>query len=189
MSHRGAAPAAGASVTSLRDCAFYVSGFNPVVDNVVMPLGVGAMKAAPGALGRPYARLLAWALRRFGRPPYGVVWQVEAEGEGRRREAAVSSACASRTPTATGSPRPPPPPACCSGLDGSLRAGVHLQALAVDPARLLRDLQRMGAQLAGRGVDVAEIVACRAVARSSPALARGARWARGCGVNPHRWAS
>ena len=44
-------------------------------------------------------------------------------------------------------------------LDGSLREpGVHLQALAVDPARLLRDLQRLGAEISGRGVEVAPLL-------------------------------
>ena len=43
--------------------------------------------------------------------------------------------------------------------DGSLREpGVHLQALATDPARLLRDLHRMGAEVSARGVDVAAVV-------------------------------
>ena len=66
---------------ALRDCAFYVSGFNPVVDTTLLPLGMVVMKVSPRTLGRPYARLLAWALRRFSRPPYGTVFQVEAEGE------------------------------------------------------------------------------------------------------------
>ena len=35
---------------------------------------------------------------------------------------------------------------------------MHLQALAVDPARLLRDLQTMGAGIAGRGVEVATLL-------------------------------
>ena len=44
--------------------------------------------------------------------------------------------------------------------DGSLREpGLRLQALAVDPGRLLRDLQRMGAGVAGRGVDVGALLA------------------------------
>jgi hypothetical protein len=141
------------TIPSLRDCAFYVSGFNPVVDNVVMPLGVVVVKVAPELLGRPYARLLTWTLRRFGRPPYGVVWQAEVEGEtaggparaglrlvhpdGYWLTAAAAAAC------------------LLQYLDGSLREpGLHLQALAVDPARLLRDLRGMGVRIDGFGVDV-----------------------------------
>ena len=66
---------------SLRDCGFYVSGFNPVVDTTVLPLGMVVMKVSPDTLGKPYSRQLAWALRRFSRPPYGTVFQVEAGGE------------------------------------------------------------------------------------------------------------
>ena len=60
-------------IPALRDCAFYVSGFGPVVDDVVMPLADAALKLAPDVLGRPYARLLTWALRRSSRPPYRMV--------------------------------------------------------------------------------------------------------------------
>ncbi len=49
--------------------------------------------------------------------------------------------------------------------DGSLREpGVHLQALAADPARLLRDLHAMGAGLQGQGVAVAGLLGGRPTA-------------------------
>jgi hypothetical protein len=147
-------------IPSLRDCAFYVSGFGPVVDDVVMPLGYAALKLAPDVLGRPYARLLTWALRRSSRPPYRTVWQVEMQGgaagadEERARAglrllhedgywltAATAAAC------------------LLQYLDGSLRMpGVHLQALAVEPARLLGDLQRMGVRFESFGVDVGRVI-------------------------------
>jgi len=159
-------------IPTLRDCAFYVSGFNPVVDNVLMPLGVGVMKLSPRRLGRPYARLLAGALRRYGRPPYGTVWQVEATGEmagGMTTDADAAGAGAAGGAASAGLRLSHPDgywltaaaAAACllQWLDGSLREpGVRLQALAVDPARLLRDLQRMGARLAGRGVDVGALL-------------------------------
>ena len=142
----------------LRDCAFYISGFNPVVDTVVMPLGMAVMRYSPRTLGGPYARLLTWALRRFSRPPFRIVWQVEAAGElaekglghavlrlihhdGYWLTAAAAAAC------------------LLQWLDGSLsEPGVHLQALAVEPARFLRDLAAMGVQLTSRGVDVDELI-------------------------------
>jgi hypothetical protein len=167
-------------IPSLRDCAFYVSGFNPVVDNVLMPLGMGVMKLSPRRLGRPYARLLAWALRRYCRPPYGTVWQLEAEGvlaegplPGRAATGAAggaeTGADAAGGAVSVGLRLMHPDgywltaaaAAACllQWLDGSLREpGVHLQALAVDPARLLRDLRRMGVQIAGHGVDVSALV-------------------------------
>jgi hypothetical protein len=151
------------SIPALRDCAFYVSGFNPVVDNVIMPLGYAAVKAAPGVLGRPYAHLLDWSLRTFSRPPFGTVWQVEAEGEmaggpmgaGRRARAGL------RLMHADGYWLTAAVAAACLAqyLDGSLRTpGVHLQALAVEPARLLRDLRRMGVRVESFGLDAATIL-------------------------------
>jgi hypothetical protein len=144
-------------IPSLRDCAFYVSGFNPVVDNTLLPLGMGVMKLSPRTLGRPYARLLAWALRRYGRPPYGTVWQVEAEGE----TAGDAASAGLRLTHPDGYWLTAAAAAACllQWLDGSLREpGLHLQALAVDPARFLRDLRRMGVELAGRGVDVGALL-------------------------------
>lgn len=148
------------SIPSLRDCAFYVSGFSPVVDDVVMPLGYAALKLAPDVLGRPYARFLTWALRTFGEPPYGTVWQVEMQGraagadgprvraglrllheDGYWLTAATAAAC------------------LLQYLDGSLRVpGVHLQALAVEPVRLLGDLQRMGVRFESFGVDAGRVI-------------------------------
>jgi len=142
----------------LRDCAFFVSGFNPVVDTTILPLGVVVMKASPRTLGRPYSRLLAWALRRFGRPPYGTVFQVEAEGE----MAGATASAGLRLTHPDGDWLTAAAAAACllQWSDGSLREpGLRLQALAVDPGRLLRDLQRMGAGVAGRGVDVGALLA------------------------------
>jgi saccharopine dehydrogenase (NAD+, L-lysine-forming) len=144
---------------SLSDCGFYVSGFNPVVDTTVLPLGMVVMKASPGTLGKPYSRLLAWSLRRFSRPPYGTVFQVEAEGEGRAGEALRAGL---RITHPDGYWLTAAAAAACllQWQDGSLREpGLHLQALAADPARLLLDLWRMGAGLEGRGVEVAGLVA------------------------------
>ena len=143
---------------SLRDCGFYVSGFNPVVDTTMLPLGMVVMKASPRTLGRPYARLLAWSLRRFSRPPYGTVFQAEAEGEGRAGEA-LSAGLRVTHPDGYWLTAAAAAACLLQWADGSLREpGVHLQALAADPARLLRDLHRMGAGLEGRGVEVADLL-------------------------------
>jgi len=173
---------------SLRTCGFYISGFNTFTNAVMMPLGLLVMKLSPNGLGKPFARALTWSLRTFGRPPYGTVWQVEAEGV-----PAGSVAAADPAAVATGSVAAADPAAARSkgsadrvgvsgdrlraGLrimhpdgywltaasaaacllqyaDGSLRTpGVHLQALCVDPARLLRDLRRMGCRLEAYGLE------------------------------------
>ncbi len=143
-------------ISSLRDCGFSVSGFNPVADNVLLPLGMGVMKVAPNILGAPYARLFAWGLRTFARPPYGVIWQLEAEGltapggpagGGSTGRQGATRAVGLRLLHEDGYWLTSAAAAACllQYLDGSLRApGLHFQALAVEPARMLRDLQRMG---------------------------------------------
>jgi saccharopine dehydrogenase (NAD+, L-lysine-forming) len=149
-------------IPSLRDCAFYVSGFNPVVDTLIVPLGLIVMKASPGTLGRPYARLLAYALRRFSRPPYGTVFQVEVEGDIAGRAASAGL----RVTHADGYWLTATAAAACllQWANGSLREpGVHLQALAVDPIRMLRDLERMGARLSARGAGAAVLTAAASI--------------------------
>ena len=108
------------------------------------------MKISPLRLGRPYARLLAWALRRFSRPPYGTVFQVEAEGE----NDGVAASAGLRLSHPDGYWLTAAAAAACllQWIDGSLREpGVHLQALAADPARMLRDLVRIGRGRLGAG--------------------------------------
>jgi hypothetical protein len=142
---------------SLRDCGFYVSGFNPVANAVVM-LGVAVMRATPEALGGPYSRLLAWSLRRFSKPPYGTVFQAEAEGEGPAGDV-LSAGLRITHPDGYWLTAAAAAACLLQWQDGSLREpGVHLQALAADPARLLRDLHRMGAGIEGRGVDIAGLL-------------------------------
>lgn len=156
-------------IPTLRDCGFFVSGFNPVADNLLPPLGLGVMKVAPGVLGAPYARLFAWGLRTFARPPYGVIWQLEAEGETAPGGPAGTAAAGTGVTTTVGLRllhedaywlTSAAAAACLlQYLDGSLRApGLHLQALAAEPARMLRDLQRMGVRIESRGVDAAALL-------------------------------
>lgn len=165
-------------IPSLRDCGFFVSGFNPVADNLLLPLGMAVMKLAPDMLGAPYARIFAWGLRTFSRPPYGVIWQLEAEGT----PASGGPATTGGPAASSGGPAGGPGATATVGLrllhedgywltsaaaaacllqciDGSLRApGLHLQALAVEPVRMLRDLQRMGVRIESRGVDAAALL-------------------------------
>ena len=131
---------------SLKETGFFVGGFNPVVDFVLMPVGMGLMKVAPKRGAALFGRLLEWGLREFTRPPYGTLLQLEAEGEQDGRPAALTIEVAhSDGYLLTAAPMV----ACLlQMLDGSARKpGLHLQALLVEPARFLDDLKMMGVEV------------------------------------------
>ena len=131
---------------SLKETGFFVGGFNPVVDFVLMPVGMGLMKVAPKRGAAMFGRLLEWGLRQFARPPYGTLLQLEAEGERDGRPAALNIEVAhSDGYLLTAAPMV----ACLlQMLDGSARKpGLHFQALLVEPARFLRDLKTMGVEV------------------------------------------
>ncbi len=131
---------------SLKETGFFVGGFNPVVDFVLMPVGMGLMKVAPKRGAAMFGRLLEWGLRRFTRPPYGTLLQLEAEGERDGRPAALTIEVAhSDGYLLTAAPMV----ACLlQMLDGSAcKPGLHLQALLVEPGRFLHDLKAMGVEV------------------------------------------
>jgi hypothetical protein len=146
-------PRLAQTLPELRECGFYVSGFGPIVDYLVLPLGMVVLKVAPERLGPGYARLLSWALKATSRPPYETVFQVEAEGVapvpgGARRLAGL------RVAHEDGYYLTAAAAAACllQYLDGSIRRpGLHLQALAVEPGRFLTDVRRMGATVSVQG--------------------------------------
>jgi saccharopine dehydrogenase (NAD+, L-lysine-forming) len=89
---------------------------------------------------------MGWGLKRFTRPPFGTLLRIEASGlsggkphtlnmtvghaDGYVLTALAAVACLLQL------------------LDGTLaRPGLQLQAQAVDPDRMLRDLARMGARV------------------------------------------
>ena len=178
-------------IPSLRSCGFYVAGFNRVVDYTLMPLGMVVMKVAPGRLGPPYSRLLAWGLRTFQKPPYATVWQVEADGtaradaadDGRKSAADADGALPHRQPAAEplhvrlrlihedGYFLTAAAAAACllQYLDGSIRTpGLHLQALVVEPGRFLDDLRRLGVSIAVDGIDLDALLPRGASRRRRP---------------------
>jgi hypothetical protein len=127
---------------SLRETGFLVAGFDPVTDNVFLPLIVALLKLAPS---KPMlaGRLFRWSASRFARPPFHLTVQLEASGirEGRPFQMRVR----------VSHPDPyvftaAPVVACLKQyLDGSIRKpGLHLQANVVEPVRFLRDLAGMG---------------------------------------------
>jgi saccharopine dehydrogenase-like NADP-dependent oxidoreductase len=134
-----------------KEAGFYVAGFNGFADAVVTPLAVvlGSIRRGLGA--RPLARLLAFSVRRFGRPPFAIVLTGEAAGERDGMPRAVRIVV--RSDDDDGYRLTAVPAVACVRqlLEGAIaRPGVHLMGHLVDPARLAEDMKRMGI-----GVEVA----------------------------------
>jgi saccharopine dehydrogenase (NAD+, L-lysine-forming) len=127
----------------LRRCGFYIGGFSPAMDYLVLPVLMGMAKVQ--ALRPPAIRLARWSFRRLATypPPYRLVVRLDATGtrDGRPATASVSvqgedGYLLTAAPAVT----------CLRGmLDGSIRRpGVHLQASLVDPDPFLRELAAFG---------------------------------------------
>jgi saccharopine dehydrogenase (NAD+, L-lysine-forming) len=135
---------------TLRDAGFYVGGFNPVVDFLLLPLIMGWLWIAPERGRRAASRLLMWGLKRFTPPPYGTLLQLEAEGlAGGARKRMTVEVFHPDGYVLTAAPMA----ACLMQLlDGSARTpGLHDQAWIVEPVRFLEDLMRMGIEVQVNG--------------------------------------
>jgi len=128
---------------SLVQTGFYVAGFNWFTDWVLFPVMMLALHIWPERAVKPMGRLLCWATKTFGSPPYGVIVKAEASGD-KNGAPATASVIVSHTDgyklTAV-----PVVAYLLQYLDGSARkVGLHMMGHLADPVRLLRDMERMG---------------------------------------------
>jgi saccharopine dehydrogenase (NAD+, L-lysine-forming) len=125
---------------TLRRTGFYVGGFNWFTDWFALPAAAVAARISPAA-GRALSHVLLWSLRAFSKPPYGTVLRLECDG-GHLSLYHADGYVFTAVPIA----------ACVlQWLDGGIRRpGVHMMAHVVDPARLLRDMERLGIQVEDR---------------------------------------
>jgi len=133
-------------VPGLRRTGFSVAGFDPVTDWVVTSVIMVALPLFGRRAVTPMGRLLCWSTRTFGRPPFGIVVQLEAEGwnEGERARLRLGlfhedGYDMTAIPTVS---------MIEQLLDGSARRpGLHLMGLLADPERLLADVGAMGVRV------------------------------------------
>jgi hypothetical protein len=133
-------------IPELRETGFFVGGFNPFTDWIVMPLMMVGLKIAPSA-SKLMERMMVWSLQKFSKPPYGTRLKLEAEGEkGGQRKAfeLLLSHDDGYVFTAI-----PVVATILQWLDGSIRkTGLFTQGELVQPDRLINDMQRMGITVA-----------------------------------------
>ncbi len=130
----------------IKETGFFVGGFNWFVDWLLTPLIMVALKLWPERARRPMGRLMYWGLKSFSRPPYGTLLKLEARGVKDGRDKAVDLIISHED----GYMFTAIPAAACllQYLDGSIRKpGLWLQANAVEPARLMADMERMGVEI------------------------------------------
>ena len=124
----------------LKNTGFFVAGFNWFADYLITPLIMLSSRISPRQTEAPLGRLLSWSTKRFSRPPYGTVVQVDAEGQrdGRpvrfrlslfHEDAYVLTA----VPTVA---------MIKQMLNGKVQPGIHLMGLCCDPVQLLEDIER-----------------------------------------------
>ncbi len=130
---------------SLKETGFYISGSNWLADLIITPIVFVGLRLAPKRGIHPLGKLMWWAMGK-SKPPYMVTLKVEAKGQLNGKQAEVHT----QITHPDGYELTAIPVVACllQYLDGTARkAGVHIMGHIVEPARLFKDMQKMGAQV------------------------------------------
>jgi len=131
----------------LNETGFYIAGSHWFVDWILMPVVLAGLKIGPRAAAGPLGRLLWWGMRNFPRPPYTTLLKVEAVGESDGGPATFTATVAH--PDAYELTAIPVVACLLQWMDGvARRPGLWIMGHLVEPARLFRDMQRMGVRVA-----------------------------------------
>ncbi len=124
----------------LEELGMYSASFgHGVIDTLFMFIFL--LKIGRGGRGvKSAARVLDWAFRKFGKPPYGFRMKLEAESSDGERLELILSHDDMYEATAI------PVVACLlQWLDGSIKKpGVWMMGHVVEPVRLMADIERLG---------------------------------------------
>ncbi len=125
----------------LKDTGFFVAGFNWFADYLVTPLIMLGARVAPRQTASPLGRLLSWSTKKFTKPPYGTVVQVNAVGQ--REGQTVGFRLSLFHEDAYVLTAIPTVAMIKQMLRKEFQPGIHLMGLCCDPTSLLADVERM----------------------------------------------
>jgi len=133
-------------IPSLQQTGFFVAGFNWVTDYLVMPLMMAALKIAPQRAVKPSAKIFAWSLKKFNKPPFQTILMLEASGIKEEHPAKMRLMLSHKDGyflTAV------PVVACLLQYltQSDRKPGLWFQANYVEPNRFLTDIERLGIKL------------------------------------------
>jgi hypothetical protein len=132
-------------IPSLNEMGFYISGSNWFTDLIITPIVFVGIKLAPKRGLRPLGKLMWWGMGK-SKPPHVVALKVEAKGQLHGKQAVVWARIAH--PDGYELTAIPVVAYLLQYLDGSARCdGVHMMGHIAEPARLFKDMQRMGAEI------------------------------------------
>lgn len=130
----------------LEEAGLYGAGFNWFVDWLVIPFGIILGRIRKGLGVRSLARLMTWGIKAFSQPPFGIAFKLEAEGEKEGKPRSLGMLLRHQD----GYQMTAIPVVACllQYLEGSIaRPGLWLMGQAVDPVRLVEDMERMGVEV------------------------------------------
>lgn len=131
-------------IPTLRATGFFVGGFDPVTDALVVPLVSIGARALPSWADRPLGALFAWSLRRGSKPPFGTMLRLEAR---RRGEPKPSYALSLAHEDAYDFTAIPVVATIAQMLEPTRPRGLWCQATFVNPERLLADVAALGVRV------------------------------------------